>query len=147
MTINMKSAPQQEIVEVIRQGSWGRVEYIHKLKCGHAEIRKRAASTPKLACASCVKAEEATQILVQLAKPPAVYVDAADIHDDIAVDIATKEQDIARLRASIARRLNIEPDAIDMVISEEEDATELVHVVIFMDAYQAIGFANQASPD
>jgi hypothetical protein len=143
--INKKSAPQHEVVEIIKHGSWGHVEYIHKLKCGHAEVRKRIASTPRLACTSCVKAAEATHMLSELAKPPSVYLDSSEIHDEIAIDIASTEQDIARLRAAIALRLGIDSDAIDMIVDETTDTPTIVQVVIFMDAYQAIAFANQES--
>jgi hypothetical protein len=143
--VNKKSAPQHEVIEIIKHGSWGRVEYIHKLKCGHAEVRKRVASTPRLACVSCVKAAEATHMLSELAKPPSVYLDSSEIHDEIAADIASTEQDIARLRADIASKLGVDSDAIDMIIDETTESPSIVQVVIFMDTYQAIAFVNQES--
>ena len=84
MTISKKAAPQQDVVEVIRSGRWGKVEYIHKLSCGHAEVRKRAASTTKIACEGCLKAEMGTQMLVELAGAKPVFADFSDIHDEIA---------------------------------------------------------------
>ena len=135
MTISKKAAPQQEVIEVIRSGRWGKVEYIHKLSCGHAEIRKRAAATTKIACEGCLKAEMGTQMLVELAGAKPVFADFSDIHDEIASSVASYEQDVARTKASLAKKLGVEVGAVDIYVDETSDSGRVVQAVVFLEAW------------
>jgi hypothetical protein len=136
MTISKKSAPQQEVIEVIRSGRWGKVEYIHKLSCGHAEVRKRAAATTKIACEGCLKAEMGTQMLVELAGAKPVFADFADIHDEIASHVASYEQDAARTKAALAKKLGVEVSAVNIYIDETSEwGGRVVQAVVFLEAW------------
>ena len=130
MMINKKSAPQQEVVEVIRSGRWGKVEYIHKLSCGHAEVRKRAAATTKIACEGCLKAEMGTQMLAELAGAKPVFADFADIHDEIASYVASYEQDVA-----LAKKIGVEVSAVNIYVDETSDWGKVVQAVVFLEAW------------
>jgi hypothetical protein len=135
MTTSKKAAPQQEVIEVIRSGRWGKVEYIHKLSCGHAEVRKRAASTAKVACEGCLKAEIGTQMLAELSRPKPVFADFSDIHDEIAASVASYEQDVARTKAALAKKLGVEVGAVDIYVDETSDTPKIVQAVVFLEAF------------
>lgn len=49
MTTEHRKAPRRSVVEISREGAWGRVKYKHLLSCGHTETRPRAATSPTLA--------------------------------------------------------------------------------------------------
>lgn len=135
MTMSKKAAPQQEVIEVIRSGRWGKVEYIHKLSCGHAEVRKRSASTAKIACEGCLKAEMGTQMLAELAGAKPVFADFADIHDEIASYVASYEQDVARTKAALAKKIGVEVSAVDIYVDETSDWGKVVQAVVFLEAW------------
>lgn len=141
-----KSAPQRAVVEIIKTGEWSKVQYIHKLECGHTEIRKRAASTKKIACLECVKAGIAESILTNLSRPAIVDppIEEAWI-DDIAEGVAQTEQDIGMIRAGIASVLSISPETIDVVIEDDEGGVRLSYVMVYLDSDTArrIAFPNQ----
>ena len=134
-TVNRKQAPQQTVLSISRYGEWGKVEYAHKLECGHTEIRKRASRAPKIACEQCVKADTAKQMLSKFV--PIRIEESFDWDDDIASSIAKTEQDIGRLRAGIAARFNIGPESIDVITEETEEGAFVSYVVIVLDAEQA----------
>lgn len=138
MSSNRKSAPQRSVVEIIKTGEWSKVQYIHKLDCGHKEIRKRAASTKKIACLDCVKAGLAESILSSLARPAIVDppIETPWI-DDIAEDIAQTEQEIGFIRAGLANALLISPETIDVVMEDEGDGMKLSYVMVYLDPENA----------
>lgn len=133
MDINKKSAPQHDVIEIIKTGRWGSYEYIHRLACGHAEIRKRAEKSKKLACEKCVKAGAAVDLLASLSQQANTYLDFAEIHDEIAISIASVEQDIGRTRAALAKRLGVTPDAVDIVMDETSDVPQIVQAVVYLE--------------
>jgi hypothetical protein len=145
--INKKAAPQRAVLEISRSGSWGKVEYAHRLECGHTEFRKRALSTDKIACTLCVKAQIARDTLTEIAKVTTVeYAEPVWI-DEIASDIATSETDIGKLRASLASALSLSPEAIDVVAEHNEEGLQISYVVVFMDAEQAIRIAGRSKAE
>ncbi len=138
MSSNRKSAPQRSVVEIIKTGEWSKVQYIHKLDCGHKEIRKRAASTKKIACLDCVKAGLAESMLSSLARPtiidPPIEVPWID---DIAEDIAQTEQEIGFIRAGLANALAVSPETIDVVMGDEGEGMNLLYVLVYLDPESA----------
>ena len=68
--ISRKAAPRRTILEIIKSGSWGRVEYRHRLECGHTEVRKRASSAPVISCTWCVVAERTDGELRKMVQTP-----------------------------------------------------------------------------
>lgn len=145
--INKKSAPQRAVLEISRSGSWGKVEYAHRLECGHTEFRKRALSTDKIACTLCVKAQIARDTLTEIAKVTTIeYAEPVWI-DEIASDIASAETDIGKLRASLASALSLSPEAIDVVSEHNEEGLQISYVVVFMDAEQAVRIAGRSKAE
>lgn len=143
--MNLKKAPQKEILSIDRTGSWGKVEYRHRLACGHTEVRKRPSSAPKIACSWCVVAEEKQKELESLAVlepmplevPPEEPWYDADAEHDI---------DAGRLRAGLILALGLSPEAVEVVSEVNDDGDlEARYVVVFMDlstARRLSGFDN-----
>lgn len=138
--MSKKQAPQQTVVSISKYGEWGKVEYAHKLECGHTEVRKRASRAPKIACEQCVKANTARQMLSKFV--PIKVEDEFVWEDDVASSIAKLEQDIGRLRAGIASKFNIGPESIDVITEETEEGARVSYVVIILDAEQALLIGN-----
>jgi hypothetical protein len=138
--LSKKQAPQQTVVSISKYGEWGKVEYAHKLECGHTEVRKRASRAPKIACEQCVKANTARQMLSKFV--PIKVEDEFVWEDDVASSIAKLEQDIGRLRAGIASKFNIGPESIDVITEETEEGARVSYVVIILDAEQALLIGN-----
>jgi hypothetical protein len=119
MEINKKKAPQKAVVEIVKAGGWGNVTYIHKLECGHTEIRKRHAGSKYIACSGCVMAKEMEATTKQLAQP--VYVETAVIYDPVAAELASFEQDIGRIRASLAKALGVTVGDVELIVTEKDN--------------------------
>ena len=131
MEVNKKSAPQKQVVEIVRVGQWGRVEYQHVLECGHVEVRKRPSKTDKIACAWCVIATEKQRELRTLTViPPPVTEETWDFYDDTAVD----EIKIAQTRSALAHALGCSQENIEIVSSIDEDGNLSVNYVsVFLE--------------
>lgn len=129
MTTEHRKAPRRDVVEVSREGAWGRVKYKHLLSCGHTEIRPRAATTPKLACAWCLKAEAKNQEMKALG----AGVQTIQI-DDINEKLAAEEIDISRTKAIIATRFQIPIEAIDVVATDVNGNLVIQHALLFLSA-------------
>lgn len=143
--MNLKKAPQKEILSIDRTGSWGKVEYRHRLTCGHTEVRKRPSTAPKIACSWCVVAEEKQKELQVLAtiEPSVVDVPLEEPWYDADTE---HDVDAGRLRAGLVLALGLSPEAVE-VVSEVGDDGELEarYVVVFMDlstAKRIAGFDN-----
>jgi hypothetical protein len=129
VTTEHRKAPRRDVVEVSREGAWGRVKYKHLLSCGHTEIRPRAATTPKLACAWCLKAEAKNQEMKALG----AGVQTIQI-DDINEKLAAEEIDISRTKAIIATRFQIPIEAIDVVATDVNGNLVIQHALLFLSA-------------
>lgn len=116
MTTERRRAPRRSITKIERSGSWGNVVYRHFLSCGHIEERKRASSTPELACTWCPKAEKKEQELKALIRP--------SLLSGYEPNLADQEIRIEKARASIAQRFEIPLDAVD--IASEDVSGELI---------------------
>lgn len=135
MDVNKKSAPQKQVLEIVRVGQWGKVEYQHVLDCGHVEVRKRPSKTDKIACAWCVVASEKQRELKTLTviQPP-ITEEPWDFYDDVAVD----EIRLAKTRSDLAHVLGCPQESIEIVSSVDEDGNLSVNYVsIFLDFGQA----------
>lgn len=130
--VNLKAAPRQQIVEINRVGSWGRVEYHHLLDCGHTEIRKRAASTKTLACPGCVLAakheaqQSREQKLMELMDP------ADDLLDLIGSEMAASERTAAQVRAGLSARLGVPPEAVDVATDVDDEGRMRVSYAVIL---------------
>lgn len=127
MTTEHRKAPRRDVVEISREGAWGRVKYKHLLSCGHIETRPRAASTPKLACAWCLRAESKNEELKALTSGIQL-IDTSDINQKLA----NEEIDISRTKAIIASRFQIPIEAIDVVVSDVNGNLVIQHALLFL---------------
>ena len=128
MTTEHRKAPRQDVVNISREGAWGKVEYRHLLSCGHTEVRARAASTPKLACAWCLRAVEKD------GEMKALTAGALPVHVDINEKIAEEEIDISRMKAAIASKFKIPLEAIDLVVSDVSGNLVVKHALVFLSS-------------
>lgn len=134
--INKKSAPQSEIIEIKRLGEWGKLEYHHRLACGHTEVRKRPSKAPKIACTWCVVATEKQRELraLTVVSPPVEYEQVWDFYDDVAVDEIT----IANVRSGVASAIGCPQESVEVVSSVDEDGNlRINYVTVVLDYEQA----------
>lgn len=137
MDVSNRKAPKREVVGIFKQGSWGKYEYAHQLDCGHTEIRKRAASTPKIACRLCVRAASKGEELRALVAVPQRSV-MVDVDDVISVEEDhVAEVEAGRLRAGLAANWQIPPEAIDVVVSDVDGRLMVSSVVVFLSGNDA----------
>lgn len=129
MTTEHRKAPRRDVVEISREGAWGRVKYKHLLSCGHIEIRARASNTPKLACAWCLRAEAKDEEIKALTSG-VQQIDTSDINQKLA----SEEIDISRTKAAIATRFNIPIEAIDVVVADINGNLVIQHALLFLSA-------------
>jgi hypothetical protein len=138
--VNLKKAPQREILEIERSGEWGKVDYRHRLTCGHVEIRKRPSSAPKIACSWCVVAEEKQQELQLLANPArsSARLPQAWTEEEAEVPYidADGETDLesSKLRAGLVLALGCSPESVEVITEVDENGDlSARYVVVFMD--------------
>ena len=128
MTTEHRRAPRRKIVEVSREGAWGKVKYKHILECGHTEIRDRASSTPSLACAWCLRVDVRTKEISALSRGGrAPYVDTSP-------HMATSEINLSKTRAVISSRFEVPLDAVDIVSSDVNGNLEINYAIIFLSS-------------
>ena len=138
--ISRKAAPRRAIIEIVKTGSWGRVEYRHRLECGHTEVRKRASTAPSISCVWCVVAENKdTELRNLVAQQPVrdVIVDVNDLLDDGFADDAIADEDAGRMRAGLANHLGVPVEAVDVVIGDVDGRLEVQYAIVFLDVRSA----------
>jgi hypothetical protein len=146
--ISKKKAPKRDVVEVTKVGQWGQgdgIKYIHRLACGHTEIRKRIAPANQMACTWCVVAEAKEADLRQLVAPrpvQQVFVDVNDIIDGASDDLIS-EQDAMRLQGSLASALRIPSDSIDVVLEDIDGTLTVSYALVFLSAADAKRLATK----
>lgn len=111
--LSAKKAPRRHILETVRVGDWGEVEYRHRLSCGHTVVRKRISKSAVVACVDCLKAAAFSRGDLS----PRVPVD-----EDVVFQVEVVNVEIQSALASI---LGVSPEAVDIV----------------MDAYGGIRYA------
>jgi hypothetical protein len=141
--VNKKSAPQHDILEIKRVGEWGKLEYHHRLTCGHVEVRKRPSKAPRIACAWCVVASEKQRELkaLTIVQPP-VLEEVWDFYDDSVVD----EVMVADLRSGVANALGCPQENVEVVATIDDDGNLRVNYVsVFLDYSQAKNIASSGA--
>jgi len=124
-----RQAPKREVKEILRVGAWGNVRYQHVLECGHSEYKPRASRATRLACLWCVKAGEREEELRELNPPlPSVI---ASYEDD---NTASSEIQLSRVRASLASKMKVPLEAIEIVASENRGVLEIKAAYVFLSA-------------
>jgi hypothetical protein len=97
------------------------------LSCGHTEVRARAATSPKLACAWCLRADiKDSEIKSLTAGAQIIQI------DDIDEKLAKEEIDISRTKAIIATRFQIPIEAIDVVVADINGNLVIQHALLFL---------------
>jgi hypothetical protein len=128
VTTEHRKAPRQEIVQISREGAWGKVKYRHLLSCGHTEVRARAATTPKLACAWCLRAvEKDGEMKALTAGIPTININLDEKN-------AAEEIDISRMKAAIASKFQIPLEAIDIVASDINGNLIVKNALVFLSS-------------
>jgi hypothetical protein len=112
MTTEHRKSPRRKIKSIERIGTWGNLKYHHLLECGHTEVRPRASSAPKLACAWCLRVEDKKDELSLLAP---VNNQSDENFDEMFIKQLDNE---SRVRAEISKRLQVPVDAIDVTIDD-----------------------------
>ena len=118
--INLKAAPQREVLEIIRIGSYGTVEYHHRLSCGHVEKRKRKAAAKYIACTLCAVVIKAKKELDELLPNKPVPTMPEDI-DVFGSEVVSSEMSSARMVADLASVFGIPNDMISIVYVDDEN--------------------------
>jgi len=124
-----RQAPKREVKEILRVGSWGNVRYQHVLECGHSEYKPRASRATRLACLWCVKAIEREEELRELNPPVPAMI--AEYEED---NSASSEIRISRVRASLAAKMKVPLEAIEIVASENRGVLEIKAAYVFLSA-------------
>jgi hypothetical protein len=112
MTTEHRKSPRRKIKSIERIGTWGNLKYHHLLECGHTEVRPRASSAPKLACAWCLRVEDKKDELSLLSP---VNNQSDENFDEMFIKQLDNE---SRVRAEISKRLQVPVDAIDVTIDD-----------------------------
>jgi len=131
--ISRKAAPRRRVVEISRTGSWGRVEYEHRLDCGHIERRKRAASTEEMACTGCVLAEKHQKNLNEQVDNDQ-FDEYSSILDQLAHQVAMSEREAAVIKAALVSTFGVSPEAVDVVLEDDDGTLNLSYAVVLLSA-------------
>lgn len=129
--VNRKAAPRRQVVQIERVGSWGRVEYLHHLECGHISSRKRAATTDVLACDGCVLAQQHEENLRKQDDHGAVN---DEIWDALGSQIAISEREAALIKAALVAQFGVPAEAVDVVLGDDDGVMRLQYAVILLSA-------------
>jgi len=128
MSSEHRRAPKREVVEITRTGAWGQVRYIHKLSCGHAESKPRAATTSSLACAWCLRAEQKNLEIKALSSPSSFTVLKEE------QSLSAFETGVDKMRAVIASKFSVPQDAIDINVVDENGELIIKSAVVFLSS-------------
>jgi len=128
MTTEHRRAPRRKIVEVSREGAWGKVKYKHLLECGHTEIRPRASSTPSLACAWCLRVD------VRQKEINALSIINRGPYVDVSPLMASDEITLSKTRALLSSKFGVPLDAVDIISSDVNGNLEINYAIIFLSS-------------
>lgn len=137
MTTEHRKAPRRAVKEIRKVGTWGNIQYVHVLDCGHTESRPRASKAPELACVMCLRLKKKELEVGALAKPRIMS-------DDYDTVVNTRETYAQRIRAGIAHNLKIPHEAIDVVLTDNAGNLQISSVVLFLSANDASRIAGLA---
>lgn len=132
--VNLKKAPRREVTGIDRIGSWGRVEYHHRLECGHIEVRKRPSKTGTMACSGCVLSEQHQANL----KSQRFAEFPEELWDQTGADLAVQEGSVARLKAALVAKFGVPPEAVDVAVDDEDGTLRVSYAVILLSAVEIL---------
>lgn len=125
MTTEHRQSPRRKIVEIRRSGAWGKVKYEHILECGHSEIRTRASTAPKIACAWCLRLKFKQIEIKALGTPQ-------PINDSLDEMFLKTETEIGRIRAQISHEFKVPLEQVDVVATDINGSTKINYVKVFL---------------
>jgi hypothetical protein len=140
--INKKKAPQKLVVDIERVGNWGKVEYRHRLECGHVEVRKRQMPTPKLSCVACTLASQMDDRVSEIAIRSAKIIEPMEVGDILPEDsyAIAGEVDISKAQAAIAMRMGVPLESIDIAAEVGDDGVlRISYATIFIESSLVYG--------
>ena len=110
--LTAKRAPRRTVVDTVRVGDWGEVEYRHRMSCGHTIVRKRSSKADFLACLDCLKASmfASGEMNVMSSFKP----------DDEVERFSAPINDMA-VQSSLANILGIMPESVDLVLDQDDN--------------------------
>lgn len=105
--LSAKRAPRRPILEVVRIGDWGEVEYRHRLSCGHTIVRKRVSKSDVVACIDCLKAAAFSR---------GDLPERQSLDDEVVfrADVVNVE-----VQSALASRLGISHESVDIVMDAD----------------------------
>lgn len=107
-------APRQEVTSIVRTDGYGTTRYLHRLVCGHTEVRRRPAPAPRLGCAQCARELRQADLTAAVeASLPSVEAPLVSVEASMAIEAF-------RLRAGLARLLLVDLEDVSMASSETE---------------------------
>ena len=128
MTTEHRRAPRRTIVNVSREGAWGKVKYKHLLDCGHTEVRDRASTSPTLACAWCLRINERSKEIDALSRTSRKpYIDESS-------SLANNEISISKARAALSSKFGVPLDSVDIASSDVNGNFEINYALIFLSS-------------
>ena len=128
MTTEHRRAPRRKIVEVSREGAWGKVKYKHLLECGHTEVRPKASSTPSLACAWCLRVD------VKQKEINALSLSNRGPYVDMSPSMASDEITLSKTRALLSSKFGLPLDSVDIISSDVNGNLEINYAIIFLSS-------------
>ena len=138
MSTEHRRSPRREVKEIRKTGRWGQVSYHHILECGHIEARPRASTSKKLACVWCLRSENVQKEMLSLSSPPKNNYTSDD-------ELANTEAYIASVKATIASRLGVDAEAVDVVVKDVQGELEIRSATVFLSARDVRKIAGQPS--
>lgn len=134
---SLKSAPRREVLEIVKIGDWGEIEYLHRLSCGHTSKRKRQSSASHIACEGCVIAEEFAKSGAPVARRVDDSPSLGSLPDVMHDELGSVEAEAQRIAAGLAARFRVPTEAVDVAISAQGERAEIAYAVVFLDAATA----------
>lgn len=126
--LSAKRAPRREVLDILREGDWGEVNYRHRLSCGHTVLKKRASKAIVLACVGCLKAKEFSRGVM-----PKPYTET----DDSALYAA--EITHSKMQTGLASLLGISAESVDIVVNSNGDVRYGLIFVSASDIVRLVG--------
>lgn len=108
--LTAKRAPRRAVVDVVRVGDWGEVEYRHRMSCGHTIVRKRSSKADFLACLECLKASMFANGQISSV--------SIEVLSDKVERFSAPINDMA-VQSSLANLFGIIPESVDLVLDQD----------------------------
>ncbi len=128
MTTERRRAPRRKVVQISREGAWGKVKYSHTLECGHTEVRARSAATSYLACAWCSRAEQKNKEIKALSAGAEIK------YRDTDERYISNEISISKTRAALSAKFGIPLESIDVAVNDVNGIFQIQYALVFLSS-------------